>query len=49
MAGHYELVIFTAGTQEYADWVIDAFHEQVKEFYSKSEFAPPPITHRLYR
>ena len=37
MANHFELVIFTAGTEEYADWALE-FMENVSS-----------ITHRLYR
>lgn len=38
MAQLYEVVIFTAGVQEYADWVID-------QLDPKNEL----ISHRLYR
>ena len=37
MNKHFELVIFTAGTQEYADWVLDQI--DLRGW----------ITHRLYR
>lgn len=29
MAQHFELVIFTAGMEEYANWAIDSLHEQI--------------------
>ena len=38
MALYYEVVIFTAGTQEYADWVIDQLDPD-----------DTLINHRLYR
>jgi CTD small phosphatase-like protein 2 len=38
MAKHYEVVIFTAGVQEYADWVVDQLDPDGSL-----------ITHRLYR
>lgn len=37
MANHYELVIFTAALQDYADWIIDRLDSNKR------------ITHRLYR
>ena len=37
MAQYYEVVIFTAGTEEYADWALG--------FMDNQKF----ITHRLYR
>ena len=37
MSQHYQIVIFTAGTEEYADWAL-SFLESVKH-----------VSHRLYR
>lgn len=37
MSKHYELVIFTAALQDYADWIIDRLDEKKR------------ISHRLYR
>ena len=37
LSKYYEIVVFTAGVQEYADWVIDQIDK------------PGRIQHRLYR
>ena len=37
LSQYYEIVVFTAGVQEYADWVIDQIDQEVR------------IKHRLYR
>lgn len=37
MAEYYELVIFTAGLKDYADWILNDFDKNLS------------ITHRLYR
>lgn len=43
MAKYYELVIFTAGTQDYADSILDALFWYLGSGYSQC------ISHRLYR
>ena len=37
LSQYYEIVVFTAGVQEYADWVIDQIDQEAR------------IKHRLYR
>jgi CTD small phosphatase-like protein 2 len=41
MAEHYEIVIFTAGMQEYADWALGLIGD--------GQVAQRTISHRLYR
>ena len=40
MAAFYEVVIFTAGTKDYADWALDKIQNHAAHYY---------IDHRLYR
>lgn len=42
MAQHYEIIIFTAGMQDYADWAIDQIGEE-------DNISKRTISHRLYR
>jgi CTD small phosphatase-like protein 2 len=47
MAEHFELVIFTAGMEDYANWAIDSLHEKIQEKFSDPSLKP--ISHRLFR
>lgn len=40
MSQHYEVVIFTAGTKDYADWALNHLKNSAAIMY---------IDHRLYR
>ena len=47
MAKYFEVVIFSAGMEDYANWAIDSLHEQIQEKFQNHNLKP--ITHRLFR